>query len=178
MIDSSDNLSEAAVSPQQRRARGCLAAAELFILSGTGRRTGRVTGNKCTFPLRPVLCTCIISAHLLAQTAPFPPPEPSPGQAGYGLTKGRCCLMPGPRCNPGMPIRNEGSGHKAPALTRREGTAPSQSSASPAGSTQTLWPGVFGRRKSYPGRGMDGEHRGQEILQVVMTFIKSLSALG
>lgn len=34
------------------------------------------------------------------------------------------------------------------------------------------------RRKSCPGCGRNGEHRGQEMLQIVMTFIKSLSSLG
>lgn len=89
MIDSSDNLSEAAVSPQQRRARGCLAAAELFILSGTGRRMGRVTGNKCTFPLRPVLCTRVVSGHLSAQTAPFPSPRALPRPGGLWTHEGK-----------------------------------------------------------------------------------------
>lgn len=34
------------------------------------------------------------------------------------------------------------------------------------------------RRKSCPECGRNGEHRGQEMLQIVMTFIKSLSSLG
>lgn len=132
MIDNSGNLSQAAVSLHQCRARGCLAALESFIHSNTRQRMGHVTGNKSTFPPRLLSWTCIISVHLLAQTAAFPFPcgaLPRPG----GLwtrwpTSCRCCLVSGMCCSPGTQQQRASSFPRA---------------VSPAASTQTLWPGVL-----------------------------------
>lgn len=86
--------------------------------------------------------------------------------------------MSGMRCSPGTRTRNERSGHEAAALPRTEGDAPFPELPAQQPEHKRCGQVGFVRRKSYPGHGRDGKHRGQEILQIVMTFIKSLSSLG
>lgn len=83
MTDKADNLPQAAITLRQHLAWDCLAGLELFLLSYTMWRVGRVIQNKSTFssPLLP--CTHIIEVHLSAHInalaisswiSPLPPP--------------------------------------------------------------------------------------------------------